>query len=88
MRPQTGLNEIPLGADFRGVEQRLEPFLDLMNEPRCSGGVIFGDECPDIGEVVFGLFGYVEGERSSNFLCPLRMIFSASKAPTRPSAIS
>jgi hypothetical protein len=88
MRPQTRLDEVAARAYLGVVQKRLEPVLYLMNEARCRVRRVYGDESPNLSEVVFRRFGYVEGKRSFDIFCPLRMILSASKALARPPAIS
>jgi len=88
MRPQAGLDEIAPGTDFGVMEKRLEPGFNVMDKARRRIRRICRNENPYLGKVVFRRFGYVEGERSFNFLCPFLMILSALKALTLPAAMS
>lgn len=88
MRPQTRLDEVAAWADPGVMEKRLEPCLNLVNETCRRVRIILGDEGPNLGKVAFGLLGYAQCQRFFDLSCPFRMIFSASKACTRPSVIS
>ena len=88
MRPQAGREVLAAWPQLGLVPQGLKSFLDLPDEGARPFRRGFGDERPDFGKIVFGLFGYAEDERASNFFLPFSMILSASKSCTRPASIS
>lgn len=71
MGTQARCEVVPRRTEKRLGQQGRKAFLELFDEPRCVLRGVLRDERPNLGEVIFGLFGYSEDSGLANRLRPL-----------------
>ena len=80
MYPQPRGQAVPSGSHQGRITKRLKYCLKACHKSRGVLGGVFGDEGPNIGEVVFGGIGYSQGSEAANRCLPLRAMRVASKS--------